>query len=154
MPQDTNLNVSPYFDDFDREKNYYKVLFKPGYPVQARELTTTQSILQNQIEQLGSNVLKQGSAVTGGQRTYFDRFTGIQVQRTYQGIPVDSYLPNLIGKIITGSNSGVSASVRYVLTSTDPINTTGNPIIYIAYRDSSSESSSKPKIAIISCNSL
>jgi hypothetical protein len=138
MPQDTNLNVSPYFDDFDREKNYYKVLFKPGYPVQARELTTTQSILQNQIEQLGSNLLKQGSAVTGGQRTYYDRFTGIQLQKIYQGIPVDSYLPNLIGKIITGSNSKVSASVRFVLQSTE--SPTGNPIIYIAYRDSSSES--------------
>jgi hypothetical protein len=138
MPQDTNLNVSPYFDDFDREKNYYKVLFKPGYPVQARELTTTQSILQNQIEQLGSNVLKQGSAVTGGQGTFFDSFTGIQIQRVYQGIPVDSYLPNLIGKTITGSNSNVSASVRYVLKSTDPENPTGNPIIYVAYRNSSS----------------
>ncbi len=42
MPQETNLNVSPYFDDFDDKKNFYKVLFKPGYPVQARELTTLQ----------------------------------------------------------------------------------------------------------------
>ena len=50
MPQETNLNVSPYFDDFDPQKNYYKVLFKPGYPVQARELTGLQSTLQNQIE--------------------------------------------------------------------------------------------------------
>ena len=50
MPQETNLNVSPYFDDFDVNKNFYKVLFKPGYPIQARELTTLQSILQNQVE--------------------------------------------------------------------------------------------------------
>ena len=49
MPKETNLNVSPYFDDFDPQSNYYKVLFKPGYPVQARELTTLQSILQNQV---------------------------------------------------------------------------------------------------------
>ena len=49
MPQENNLNVSPYFDDFDRNKNYYKVLFKPGLPVQARELTSLQSILQDQI---------------------------------------------------------------------------------------------------------
>ena len=52
MPQETNLNVSPYFDDFDPDESYYKVLFKPGYPVQARELTVAQSILQNQIEQM------------------------------------------------------------------------------------------------------
>ena len=50
MPQNTNLNVSPYFDDFDDKKSYQRVLFKPGTPIQARELTTLQSILQNQIE--------------------------------------------------------------------------------------------------------
>ena len=50
MPQETNLNVSPYFDDFNEDKNFKRVLFKPGSPVQARELTQLQTILQNQIE--------------------------------------------------------------------------------------------------------
>jgi len=45
MPQKTNLNVGPYYDDFDKDNNFYRVLFKPGFPVQARELTTSQSIL-------------------------------------------------------------------------------------------------------------
>ena len=45
MPQKTNLNINPYFDDFSKDDNFYKVLFKPGFPVQARELTTLQSIL-------------------------------------------------------------------------------------------------------------
>ena len=49
MPQNTNLNISPYFDDFDKDNNFYRVLFRPGYPIQARELTTMQSILQNQL---------------------------------------------------------------------------------------------------------
>ena len=40
MAQKTNLNISPYYDDFDPKNNFYKVLFKPGFPVQARELTT------------------------------------------------------------------------------------------------------------------
>ena len=30
MSQKTDLNISPYFDDFDANKNFYKVLFKPG----------------------------------------------------------------------------------------------------------------------------
>ena len=47
MAQNTNLNKSPYFDDFDDDKGFLKVLFKPGFPVQARELTTLQSLLQN-----------------------------------------------------------------------------------------------------------
>ena len=37
MPQKTNLNINPYFDDFDKDDNFYKVLFKPGFPVQARD---------------------------------------------------------------------------------------------------------------------
>ena len=66
MPQKTNLNISPYYDDFDKEDKFYKVLFKPGFPVQARELTTLQSSLQNQIESFGSHIFKDGSMVIPG----------------------------------------------------------------------------------------
>ncbi len=58
MPQKTNLNVNPYYDDFNKDDNYYRVLFNPGRPVQARELTGLQSILQNQIESFGSHIFK------------------------------------------------------------------------------------------------
>ena len=61
MPQKTNLNISPYYDDFNKEDKFYKVLFKPGFPVQARELTQSQSILQNQIESFGSHIFKDRS---------------------------------------------------------------------------------------------
>ena len=57
MTQKTNLNVSPYYDDFDKDDQFYKVLFKPGFPVQARELSTLQSILQNQIESFGTHTV-------------------------------------------------------------------------------------------------
>jgi len=49
MPQKTNLNISPYYDDFNKDDQFYKILFKHGYPVQARELTGLQSLLQNQV---------------------------------------------------------------------------------------------------------
>ena len=65
MPINTNLNQSPYFDDFDIENQYYRVLFKPGFAVQARELTQLQSMLQNQVEQFGDNIFKEGSIVRG-----------------------------------------------------------------------------------------
>ena len=58
MSQLTNLNVSPYFDDFNADNDYYRILFKPGYPVQARELTGLQSMLQNQIEKFGQHFFK------------------------------------------------------------------------------------------------
>ncbi len=67
MPQKTNLNVAPYYDDFDAEQNFYKVLFRPGYSIQTRELTSLQSILQNQIENYGKFLFKQGQQVIPGE---------------------------------------------------------------------------------------
>jgi len=32
----TNLNVDPYYDDFDETKNYHRVLYRPGLAVQGR----------------------------------------------------------------------------------------------------------------------
>lgn len=65
MALESNLNESPYFDDFDEEKNFHRVLFRPGYAVQARELTQLQSILQNQIERFANEVLYEGTVVSG-----------------------------------------------------------------------------------------
>lgn len=65
MPLDTNLNVAPFYDDYDEEKNFHRVLFRPAVPVQARELTQLQSILQNQFERFGDNIYKQGTILKG-----------------------------------------------------------------------------------------
>lgn len=65
MPINTNLNTAPYFDDFDVQNQYHRVLFKPSYAVQARELTQLQTILQNQIEQFGDHIFKEGSIIKG-----------------------------------------------------------------------------------------
>ena len=72
MPINTNLNQAPYFDDFDQENQYYRVLFKPGFAVQARELTQLQTQLQNQLEQFGDNIFKEGSIVKGCNFTELD----------------------------------------------------------------------------------
>jgi hypothetical protein len=66
MPIKTNLNSAPYFDDFDQADNYYKTLFRPSVPVQARELTSIQSTLQDQIDKFGRHIFKEGSIVEGG----------------------------------------------------------------------------------------
>ena len=43
MGQLTNLNIAPYYDDFDESDNFHRVLYRPSFAVQARELTTQQS---------------------------------------------------------------------------------------------------------------
>lgn len=65
MALQTDLNVSPYYDDFDATKSYHRILFQPGVAVQARELNQLQSILQNQIEKFGDNIFKRGTIIEG-----------------------------------------------------------------------------------------
>lgn len=65
MTLQTNLNSSPYYDDYDPNKDFYRVLFQPGVAVQARELNQLQSILQNQIEKFGDNIFKKGTIISG-----------------------------------------------------------------------------------------
>lgn len=65
MSIQTDLSVSPYFDDYSDAKDYYKILFRPGVAVQARELNQLQTILQRQIERFGNNIFKQGTVIDG-----------------------------------------------------------------------------------------
>ena len=107
MPQKTNLNISPYYDDFNKDDNFYKILFKPGYPVQARELTGLQSLLQNQVESFGKHIFKEGSMVIPGNieldRTYFSA----KINDVHLGIDVSVYLSSIIA-----SNGGKGLRVR------------------------------------------
>jgi len=96
MPQNTNLNVSPYFDDYDSSKNFNKVLFKPGSPVQARELTTLQSILQGQMEKFGKHIFKEGSMVIPGVFKYDGQYTSVKLESTFFGVPVELYYDKLV----------------------------------------------------------
>ena len=65
MALQTDLNVFPYYDDYDPDKNFYRILFRPGVAVQARELNQLQNILQNQIEKFGDNIFKRGTIIEG-----------------------------------------------------------------------------------------
>lgn len=136
MSQETNLNVSPYFDDFDSLSNYKKVLFKPGYPVQARELTGLQSILQNQIESLGNFVLKDGSRVLGGEYTYNSEVPVVVLDNEYLGESVNKFLFALkyTGARIKGRTSGVTATVKDYITNFQ--SSIGKYSLYLNYESS------------------
>jgi hypothetical protein len=135
MPQNTNLNVSPYFDDFDDKKSYQRVLFKPGTPIQARELTTLQSILQNQVEKFGKHFFKEGSMVIPGQIGYDSEYSYVQIDDTHLGIPVSAYIDKFVGKSIKGETSGVTAVVENYITNTQ--SEKNNYTLYVKYKSSS-----------------
>lgn len=131
MPQNTNLNVTPYYDDFDKDKNFYKVLFRPGFPVQARELTTLQSILQNQVENIGTHFFKEGAMVIPGQVGYDTKVDNIQLQASFLGADVETYRTQLDGQLITGLNTGVKAKVLYSISAAE--SDKGYATLYIKY---------------------
>jgi hypothetical protein len=114
MAQKKDLNISPYYDDFDPSKNFYKVLFKPGFPVQARELTGLQSILQNQVEDFGSHIFKEGSMVEGGHPTYDRQYNAVKLNSTQFGIDISVYINELLNKTVEGQSSGVIATVDFI----------------------------------------
>ena len=135
MPQNTNLNVSPYNDDFNENKNFNKILFKPGTAIQARELTTLQTILQNQIERFGSYLFKEGAKVIPGQTGYDPRYEYVQIDSTFFGISVFNYTNKLIGTTIRGETSGITAKVIKVIDANK--SERNNNTLYIRYIKSS-----------------
>ncbi len=115
MAQAQDLNISPYYDDFDPSNNFYRVLFKPGFPVQARELTNLQSILQNQVQTFGTHIFKEGSIVIPGAPTFDNNFNSVKLNATQFGIDISIYTDKLVGKVLKGQSSGVTASVDMVV---------------------------------------
>ena len=114
--QKTNLNVSPYYDDFSEDSLYHRVLFRPAFSVQARELTQMQSILQNQIERIGSHFFKEGAVVIPGQTGFDVTYSFVKVQSTFVDTntvthTVENYRTDLVGKRLTGATSAVVAKV-------------------------------------------
>jgi hypothetical protein len=68
MAYDPSLfNVNPYYDDYDEDKQFLRVLFRPGFGLQARELTQVQTILQTQVQRFGDHIFENGSKVVGGE---------------------------------------------------------------------------------------
>ena len=70
MPSPTDFNLSPYYDDFSESKNFHRILFRPSFAVQARELTQSQSILQNQVERVSDHLFEKGAMVIPGEIGY------------------------------------------------------------------------------------
>ena len=136
MPQTTNLNTPPYFEDFDATDNFHKVLFRPGFPLQARELTVLQSVLQDQIEKFGSSIYKDGAMVIPGQISYDLYYTSVLIEDEYFGISSDILKDYIVGQTIIGQSSGVTARVINAISSEE--SEKGKTTLYIKYTSAGS----------------
>lgn len=107
----TNLNVDPYYDDFNESKNFHRILFRPGLAVQARELTQMQSILQNQIDRFAEHIFKEGSIVRGCELNLDQRYYFVKLRdnnSTGSSVNASAFL----NKTVKGTTSGVRAVIN------------------------------------------
>ena len=140
MPQKTNLNVNPYYEDFDSSKNFYKILFRPGYSIQSRELTQIQSILQNQVESFGKYAFKQGDLVVPGEVGLNTKLDYVKLSSVSEvaveedgDIVYKKYdISQLIGRQLRGLNSGVISTVLETKLATE----TTADTVYVNYLNS------------------
>ena len=121
----TDFKQSPYFDDYldsvetetntsVHTKNFHRILFKPGVAVQARELTQSQSILQDQIKKFGDHIFENYTQVYGAELTYNDSVKFLKLESldiNNQGIELN----NFINKTVVSEDEKISAKVLHVI---------------------------------------
>lgn len=138
MPIETNLNSNPYWDDYEENKDFYKVLFKPGVSVQTRELNQLQTILQKQIERFGDHVFKSGTIVSGVNFTYNSRYPYVKILDLQEdGQPVD--MQNYVG-LYAKSSSNLQSVITHVIPGFETKNPDLNTL-YVKYINSGNTNS-------------
>jgi hypothetical protein len=137
----------PYNDDFHsidpatgktpEEKNYLRILYKPGVSVQSRELNQMQSVIQSQIDKFGQGVFSDGASVIDGEKNFEDDIYAIDVEfDTAPGSAIDNLImiKNGAGSIdSTPAQSVLEASIMKA----DPIGTSDTEYrLFIRYENS------------------
>lgn len=142
MTLDTNLNTPPYYDDFNANNNYHRILFRPSTAVQARELTQLQTILQDQVEKFGKHIFRDGSIIEGCTINLDARYDYVKILDNYANGTAFN-IQDFIGKKAVGEN-GLEAyivnSVQGYETETPDLNT-----LYVRYLNSTTYSNSAPQ---------
>lgn len=110
-----DLKQEPYWDDYSPEqRDFLRILFRPGYAVQARELNQLQAILQTQVERFGNHIFKDGSIVIGGMTTIDVKTPKyLKINDTYSSVEVN--VNNFLNKEIVGLTSGAKGLVTVVV---------------------------------------
>ena len=105
------IKLAPYYDDFNANSNFHRILFKPGYPVQARELTQSQTILQDQITKFGDHIFAKNTPISGGQVTVDFNVEYVKLEVVNQN-NIEIKASDFLGKTLTtNSANGVVAIV-------------------------------------------
>lgn len=101
---------SPYFDDYNENKKFHRLLFRPSVAVQARELNQLQTMLQEQIKRMGDHSFKDGAKVVNGQLSFDTSIRYVRLQANTFDVT------QFIGATAVGQTSGAKA---YIVTATN-----------------------------------
>lgn len=128
---EVNKNQAPYFDDYNEEKNFHEILFRPARAVQVREMNQLQSIFKTQIKRFADHTFEEGSMVIPGETNY-------DLELNYITLTIDNFatVQNLLVEgVRVESSNGVTADVKIVAfaENSDP------HTFYIEYGNSSTD---------------
>ena len=144
----TNFNVTPYYDDYDETKGYHRVLYKPGFAVQARELTQMQTILQKQIDRFGKHIFREGSIVIPGSFQLYASNTTSSSFGPLNYVKISDNddsnnavnLANFNDRVVRGATTGIDAFINIIVDGSEASNNTKT--LYVNYLNASNANSS------------
>ena len=121
-----DFNTEPFFDDYSEDDKFHRILFRPGYAVQARELTQLQTILQEQVRRHGDHMFKEGSMIIPGQISYDTNLAYVKLV-TDITVDISTILSSLVGKEVKNADGLIAKVVAYTLAETITIG--GNNVL-------------------------
>lgn len=131
-----DLSKRPYHDDYNEDNGFHRVLFRPSFAVQARELNQLQTILQDQVKRFGNHMFKNGAMIKPGGITFDNDVPYVKLDATYAGSAINVY--PWLGKEIVGSVSGTRAVVVNTTPASGSDIDADPPTFYIKYTASGS----------------
>ena len=140
----TNTFRTTYKDDYADSDNYYRILYNAGRPLQARELTQSQSIIQNEMTRFGTNIFRDGSVVRAGNITLNNTIDYIKLDTQFNPLP-GNYL-DMIGEVFTvkSPNPNIKVQILDILLAEN-----GDPAtLYVKYVDTLDATSGEDPIKV------
>lgn len=130
-----SLDTAPYFDDFDPQKKFYRILFRPRFPIQARELNQLQNITQDQLKRFGDHIFEDRSLVIPGEAKLDTRYDWIKIDKSFGAETEEQIEQNWLRQEIVSQSSGIRALVvNYILSNTDD-----EVVLYVKYLSGSTD---------------
>lgn len=135
--------TTTYKDDYRDSDSYYRILFNSGRALQARELTQSQTIIQEEIARFGRNIFKEGAAVNPGGATVDNKIEFIKLDTSTYTLPTNS----IVGNTFTVNSSGDDA-LQFEVVQVIPAEGSDPATLFVKYTDKSAATDTTSAIRV------